>query len=98
MGAWQPWDFAVNYMLRISPVMYWAFQACPLSLFANKPDTTPGYDTAFILSLMDPTCATAVAGMSCETVIVVNATIQNVFISLLMGYFEDKTLSFAFAP
>ncbi|KAJ9071485.1 hypothetical protein DSO57_1036450 [Entomophthora muscae] len=44
MGAWQPWASDVNYMLRIVPIVYWVFQALPLSLFADKPDTTPGHD------------------------------------------------------
>ncbi|KAJ9069720.1 hypothetical protein DSO57_1015794 [Entomophthora muscae] len=49
MSDWQPWASAVNYMLRIAPVVYWMFQACPLSLFADKPFTTPGHDTNPIL-------------------------------------------------
>ncbi|KAJ9061342.1 hypothetical protein DSO57_1021529 [Entomophthora muscae] len=40
VGAWQPWVSAVNYMMRIAPVMYWAFQAFPLSWFVEKSHTT----------------------------------------------------------
>ncbi|KAJ9085521.1 hypothetical protein DSO57_1012982 [Entomophthora muscae] len=55
-GAWQPWASATNYMLRIAPVVYWAFQARPLSLFADKPDTTPGHVT--ILLWLKKDCST----------------------------------------
>ncbi|KAJ9073164.1 hypothetical protein DSO57_1019384 [Entomophthora muscae] len=44
MGAWQPRASAVNYMMRIAPVVYWAFQSCPKTLFADKSDTPPVHD------------------------------------------------------
>ncbi|KAJ9082632.1 hypothetical protein DSO57_1002578 [Entomophthora muscae] len=44
MSAWQPWASAVSYILRIAPVVYWVCQSCPLSLFADEPDTTPSHD------------------------------------------------------
>ncbi|KAJ9070151.1 hypothetical protein DSO57_1011312 [Entomophthora muscae] len=50
MGVWQPWASAVNYMLRIAPVMYWVFQACPLSPFSDKPDATPGHESLHVIN------------------------------------------------
>ncbi|KAJ9048980.1 hypothetical protein DSO57_1029238 [Entomophthora muscae] len=52
MGSWKPWVSAVNYMLRIAPVVYWVFQAFPLSLFEDEPDTTP--DHVRNLLMIDP--------------------------------------------
>ncbi|KAJ9080227.1 hypothetical protein DSO57_1027343 [Entomophthora muscae] len=49
MGAWQPWASPVNYMMRIAPIVHWAFQAHPLSLFADKPYIMPDHDRTGVL-------------------------------------------------
>ncbi|KAJ9078933.1 hypothetical protein DSO57_1001684 [Entomophthora muscae] len=55
MGAWQTWASSVNYMIKIAPVVYWVFQACPMTLFAENSDTTPGHGTYLKLpTLRDP--------------------------------------------
>ena len=45
MGALRPWATAVSYVMRLAPVMYWAFQARPATLYRNPETTTQGHDT-----------------------------------------------------
>ncbi|KAJ9076056.1 hypothetical protein DSO57_1029782 [Entomophthora muscae] len=45
-GSWRPLATAVNYLVRITPIMYMAFQARPASPMGARPDSGMGRDTA----------------------------------------------------
>ncbi|KAJ9051740.1 hypothetical protein DSO57_1002004 [Entomophthora muscae] len=44
MGVWRPWATAANYVMRMAPVIYWAFQAQPFPLNKGSPGSPPGHD------------------------------------------------------
>ncbi|KAJ9073818.1 hypothetical protein DSO57_1012566 [Entomophthora muscae] len=53
MGVWRPWATAANYVMRMAPVIYWAFQAQLFPLTKGSPGSHPGHDnksTADIIS------------------------------------------------
>ncbi|KAJ9057269.1 hypothetical protein DSO57_1024374 [Entomophthora muscae] len=43
-GSWRPLATAVNYLVKISPIVYMAFQAQPTSPVRVQLDSGPGYD------------------------------------------------------
>lgn len=45
MGALRPWATAVSYVMRLAPVMYWAFQARPAALHSHPESTSQGHNT-----------------------------------------------------
>ncbi|KAJ9048594.1 hypothetical protein DSO57_1033441 [Entomophthora muscae] len=44
-GSWHPWTTAVNYLIRIAPIVYMAFQARSASPVGVQLDTSMGCDT-----------------------------------------------------
>ncbi|KAJ9089248.1 hypothetical protein DSO57_1014791 [Entomophthora muscae] len=44
-GSWRPLATAVNYLVRIVPIVYMAFQAQPASPVGVQPDSGMGCDT-----------------------------------------------------
>ncbi|KAJ9066226.1 hypothetical protein DSO57_1011773 [Entomophthora muscae] len=44
-GSWRPLATAVNYLVRIMPVVYMAFQALPASPVGTQPDSGMDHDT-----------------------------------------------------
>ncbi|KAJ9049023.1 hypothetical protein DSO57_1028799 [Entomophthora muscae] len=46
-GSWRPLATAVNYLIRIAPIVYMAFQAWPASPVGVQPDSVMGCDTFF---------------------------------------------------
>ncbi|KAJ9074658.1 hypothetical protein DSO57_1004114 [Entomophthora muscae] len=44
-GNWQSLATAVNYLVRIAPIVYLAFQACPTSPAGVQPNSGMGHDT-----------------------------------------------------
>ncbi|KAJ9057486.1 hypothetical protein DSO57_1022278 [Entomophthora muscae] len=45
-GSWRPLATALNYLVRIEPIVYMAFQARPASPVGVQPDSDMGRDTA----------------------------------------------------
>ncbi|KAJ9052544.1 hypothetical protein DSO57_1033146 [Entomophthora muscae] len=43
-GSWQPLATALNYLVRIAPIVYMAFQARPVSPVGVQPDSSMGRD------------------------------------------------------
>ncbi|KAJ9078134.1 hypothetical protein DSO57_1009832 [Entomophthora muscae] len=50
-GNWQSLTTAVNYLARIAPIVYLAFQAQPASPAGVQPDSGMGHDTKFLCFL-----------------------------------------------
>ncbi|KAJ9080084.1 hypothetical protein DSO57_1028839 [Entomophthora muscae] len=44
-GSWHPLATALNYLVRIAPIVYMAFQARPASPVGVQPDSSMGCDT-----------------------------------------------------
>ncbi|KAJ9068583.1 hypothetical protein DSO57_1027179 [Entomophthora muscae] len=44
MGVWRPWATAANYVMRMAPVIYWAFQDQPFPSTKGSPGSHPGHD------------------------------------------------------
>ncbi|KAJ9059727.1 hypothetical protein DSO57_1036408 [Entomophthora muscae] len=44
MRAWCPWATAANYVMRMPPIIYWAFQARPFLLTEGSSEGNPGHD------------------------------------------------------
>ncbi|KAJ9088663.1 Sodium channel protein type 4 subunit alpha [Entomophthora muscae] len=45
-GSWRPLATALNYLVRIAPIVYMAFQARPASPVGVQPDSSMSRDTA----------------------------------------------------
>ncbi|KAJ9075377.1 hypothetical protein DSO57_1036724 [Entomophthora muscae] len=48
-GNWQSLATAVNYLARIVPIVYLAFQAWPASPAGVQPDSGMGHDTKLLI-------------------------------------------------
>ncbi|KAJ9079388.1 hypothetical protein DSO57_1035893 [Entomophthora muscae] len=48
-GSWHPLATALNYLVRIAPIVYMAFQAQPASPVGVQPDSSTGRDTSIYL-------------------------------------------------
>ncbi|KAJ9081226.1 hypothetical protein DSO57_1017070 [Entomophthora muscae] len=46
-GSWCPLATALNYLVRIAPIVYMAFQAWPASPMRVQPDFSMGRDNGF---------------------------------------------------
>ncbi|KAJ9082825.1 hypothetical protein DSO57_1000810 [Entomophthora muscae] len=62
MGVWRPWATAANYVMWMTPIIYWAFQAQPFLLTKGSPGSHPGHDSgvgnfdqAMMPIMMEPT-------------------------------------------
>ncbi|KAJ9058844.1 hypothetical protein DSO57_1008062 [Entomophthora muscae] len=42
-GVWGPWSTTANYVMRMAPIIYWAFPAWPFPLTEGSPGSNPGY-------------------------------------------------------
>ncbi|KAJ9074136.1 hypothetical protein DSO57_1009461 [Entomophthora muscae] len=95
---WQSLATAVNYLARIVPIVYLAFQARPASPVGVQPDSGMGHDNGAQLWALIFTWVIFILYYQVRThLIVVNATIHHVLILPSMGYFKEISLSFDFA-
>ncbi|KAJ9070604.1 hypothetical protein DSO57_1006019 [Entomophthora muscae] len=44
MRVWRPWATAANYVMRMAPIIYWAFQAQPFLLTEGSLGSNPGHE------------------------------------------------------
>ncbi|KAJ9048231.1 hypothetical protein DSO57_1037112, partial [Entomophthora muscae] len=54
MGVWRPLATAANYVMRMSPVIYWVFQAQPFPSTEGSPGSNPGQGSSPIQQLASP--------------------------------------------
>ncbi|KAJ9079252.1 hypothetical protein DSO57_1037362 [Entomophthora muscae] len=44
MRVWCPWATTANYVMRMAPIIYWAFQARPFLSTEGSSEGNPGHD------------------------------------------------------
>ncbi|KAJ9050198.1 hypothetical protein DSO57_1016529 [Entomophthora muscae] len=82
-GNWQSLAISVNYLARITPIVYLAFQARPASPVGVKPDSGMGHDTR-----MQP-------GVQYFVVVLLHLDIINQIINKINGFREGIPESWA---